>query len=133
MIEHNPNWTEWTEREKIIEFGICSNGDEVTKRVYFDGAIMWTLNNPDPSSNRMLHHTDEPALIDEKGSYWFFNGLLHNYTGPARIWKNGTLEFFIHGKKVDVDLREIAERHQLNPNWTEWTEGEKTIFRLALP
>ena len=44
-----------------------------------------------------LHRSDGPARIWADGSKeWYINGKLHRTDGPARIWANGIKEWWIN-------------------------------------
>jgi len=46
-----------------------------------------------------LHNESGPAIIYEDGTKkWYYNSKLHNESGPARIDENGDKYWYIHGK-----------------------------------
>lgn len=86
---------------------------------------------------------DKPAIVWNGGICdWYENGFMHRTTGPARIYPRRSriwtpeLEhqhWTVWGNFVSRDrIFELLERHQISLHWREWTEGEKTIMRLAL-
>lgn len=84
------------------------------------------------------HRIDGPAetFFGRDGSVlketWYANGKKHRWDGPALIdYENGTEEWWVDGKRMD-NLPEILENCQIEGPFTEWTEGEWTILRLAL-
>lgn len=46
---------------------------------------------------------DEPAVSNKKAKRWYYKGLPHRDNGPAVIYPNGTLRYYIYGKEIDED------------------------------
>jgi hypothetical protein len=83
---------------------------------------------------------DNPAIVWNGGARdWYDNGVMHRVTGPARVYSSSrTLEeehreWTVRGKYFPYQkILDLLEHHQIPLNWREWSEGEKTIMRLAL-
>jgi hypothetical protein len=63
---------------------------------------------------------------------WYANGKKHRWDGPAVVdHENNKEEWWVDGKRME-NLPEILENCQIEGPFTEWSEGEWTILRLAL-
>ena len=92
------------------------------------------------------HSTSEkPAVIFFNGlNAWYDNGVLHRDFAPAQIMHakpivNGSGTFLgwerwaTNGKIIpSEEVQEIMALHQLNPDWSTWTDSEKLVMRLAI-
>ncbi len=65
--------------------------------------ILHTNKHGDP------HCEDGPAVINDKGEYWYCNGVYHCTTGPAIRRKDGTAEWYISGLAI-LDGKTFQER-----------------------
>jgi hypothetical protein len=91
---------------------------------YADGSRHWCVDDK-------LHRIDGPAIEYADGSKrWYVYGKRHRLDGPAVEYADGSKHWYVNGKRIDE--KEIMDRHQLNPDWTQWTDAEKTLFRLAV-
>ncbi len=81
-----------------------------------------------------LHRLDGPAVEFASGSkFWYQNDQWHRLDGPAIEYADGTKFWYVKNKNIDIEIiRSIIENHELNPDWREWTDGEKLIFRFAV-
>ena len=60
-----------------------------------DGVSAWTIPY---SHGRWLHREDGPAYVDispDGETAWYFNGAVHRIDGPAVVWNNGTVEWWL--------------------------------------
>ena len=66
------------------------------------------LNNP----HKYLDENNE-EFMDLCGNKFYRNkqGELHRLTGPAVIWEEGFLEYYINGEKLNVDNQKDFERY----------------------
>jgi hypothetical protein len=65
---------------------------------YFDKPGNW-IEEGWPVYER-LHRLDGPAIIWHNGDLdWYLNGRRHREDGPARIWSDGTQEWWIEGQR----------------------------------
>ena len=62
-----------------------------------------------------LHHEDGPAVISPAGTKsWYQNGLRHRIEGPAiELYDRINHEYWINGKKIDIDSKTILTLDQL--------------------
>jgi hypothetical protein len=91
---------------------------------YKNGRKEWRLNGK-------LHRIDGPAMEWISGTkQWFINGKLHRTDGPAIELASGSNSWWVNG--IEIDIEQIISNHELNPDWTKWTEIEKMLFRLAV-
>lgn len=80
--------------------------------------------------NGLYHRENGPATIDANGSTaWFIHGQRHRLDGPARIWADGDEEWWINGGNITKEFTQWSEKSNI-PNWKNWTEHDKLLFRL---
>jgi hypothetical protein len=107
-----------------------------------------------------VHRANGPARIDNKVEQWYFMGEHHRIGGPAEIfsfggrswWENDQRhrldgcpavispyhhtdmlnlpQWYVRGKLIDHFA--IFKRHDLDPDWTKWTEAERLLMMLAI-
>ena len=85
-------------------------------KVYDGGSEFWYLDNE-------FHREGAPAIVNHKTGYkaWYQHGKLHNEHGAAVRLIDGTLEFWLNGRKfggsvswqIDLDDRRKAEEAAL--------------------
>lgn len=46
---------------------------------------------------------DEPAVVTEYCSIWYYNGLIHRENNPAIVYHTGAVVWFHHGKISRID------------------------------
>jgi hypothetical protein len=84
------------------------------------GNLYWYQNN-------LLHRDeDRPARIDENSLLlWYQNNKWHRSSGPAVIYPSGTLEWWINGEDITLEVRKWLAR-------TKWqgTPEQITEFKL---
>lgn len=51
-------------------------------------------------TNNSPHCTDGPSIVNDKGEFWYSNGVYHCTTGPAIRRKNGTVNWIIDGRHI---------------------------------
>ena len=60
------------------------------------GTVMWFAKN-----TTTLHREDGPAIIRQNGSMaWYINGKRHRIDGPAIIWEDDTYEWWLNGNDI---------------------------------
>ncbi len=91
---------------------------------FADGSKEWWINDK-------RHRTDGPACEYTNGSkFWYVNDKRHRNDGPAVEFADGTKEWWVNGIEIDID--QIILTHELNPDWTQWSDSDKVLFRLAV-
>lgn len=79
----------------------------------------------------VFHRLDGPARTWADGSEeWWVNDQLHRLDGPAILRTNGAEEWWINGKEMSATVKQFFVECSINPNWKEWTDEEKVLFRL---
>ena len=92
--------------------------------IYADGRQHWYINGEIHRDN------DLPAVITENGNQeWYNNGVLHRLYKPAIINANGTQYWCINEKNITDEVNDFIKEHDL-PEWTEWTELHRILFRM---
>ena len=78
-----------------------------------------------------LHRSNAPAIVWEQGNQqsWFYFGQLHCLEGPA-IRKCHHIEWWIFGKSITTNVIQWQQQIDI-PHWSQWTDTEKTLFRLT--
>jgi hypothetical protein len=105
--------------------------DDYPAVIMSDGMMFWFRHGE-------MHRDEKPAVIWRNGNEdWLLHNKLHRWDGPARVRfdktgrsVNETSQWYANGESINIE--EIIDHHQLNPNWKEWTDGEKMIVRLAV-
>lgn len=89
------------------------------------GLQLYTNVDEDP------HREDGPAVIYSNGQQeWWFNGKRHRSDGPAIIG-NGFQEWWLNNNRIlNSIVEEWLSEFSINPNWKEWQDEEKVLFRL---
>jgi hypothetical protein len=77
-----------------------------------DGTRMWY------DTNGKLHRDgDLPADVCRYGSqYWYQHGIRHRETGPAVIWSDGDVQFWLNNDEYSIDewAEEVGmRRHEI--------------------
>jgi hypothetical protein len=89
---------------------------DLPAEIWPDGSLFW-------KKNGWLHRDgDRPARIEPGGNLsWYQNGELHRTSGPARIWKNGKLEWWIRDKNITLEVH----------TWLADTKWRGTLEQIA--
>ncbi len=121
IIEENFEYVDGTKRWLLNEKLHRTDGPAVE---YSNGTKRWYLNGK-------RHRTDGPAVERADGSkFWYVNDKPHRIDGPAIEWADGTKAWWVNGIEIDID--QIILTHELNPDWTQWSDEDKVLFRLAV-
>lgn len=83
-------------------------GTEVSEEQFMSGSVQidveeneefckaWVKTNAVANSDQIIYHRiNGPALISSRGQFWFVNGNRHNENGPAVVWSDGTVEYWL--------------------------------------
>ena len=77
-----------------------------------------------------LHRLDGPAYIGADGYHaWLQNGVLHRLDGPAWIGADGDQAWWVNDRDISTEVAEWMTRMEIPP-YDEWTDVEKTLFRM---
>ena len=57
----------------------------------------------------IYHNPYGPAYITESSTRYFIQGKLHRLDGPARIWANGDVEYYINNTFAGSSKKELYE------------------------
>jgi hypothetical protein len=78
------------------------------ERENFTGIVKWHDNSISYIKNNLCHREDGPAYIGCYGTKaWYFEGLLHNLNGPARIFPDGREEYWVYGNPTTKEAIEF--------------------------
>jgi len=59
---------------------------------------------------------------------YYLNGKLHREDGPAVIYPNGIIEYFLNGKNITIEVEEWIEENNIPK---VWTNSHKILFKLT--
>ena len=75
------------------------------------------------NEQEQLHRIDGPARIWTDGSReWYLNGKRHRDDGPAVIWSDGHEEWYVHGQRHRVDGPAVIYLNGLQKWWVNGQE-----------
>lgn len=76
--------------------------------IYGDGDIRW-FNRNGVDTYFGYHNNYGPAVIGVHGSkWWYVNDKLHRLNGPAKMWSDGNVEYWINGKYYNTYLEYLV-------------------------
>ena len=105
------------ESKGFIGWGWSSDGEHIHRLKHM---YRFRYVDNELKTDRMYHRTDGPAIIwDDGTTAWFFNGFLHNLSGPAvidvsekfKVWVVNDRLHRIDGPAVEFDDNGADEWH----------------------
>jgi len=62
--------------------------------------------------------------------FYYLNGKCHREDGPAIIWKDGKVLYFINDKNITKEVNDWIKDNNI-PDYKLWNNSHKILFKLT--
>ncbi len=69
------------------------------------------------------------SLLEDGSREWYVEDKLHRLNGTAIIFADGSQEWYVSGRCVSGEVKQWLIEQNL-PDWPDWTDKEKMMFRM---
>lgn len=104
--------------------GICHRNNDLPTEIYPDGTRIWIKNG------NIHRDNDLPAIIKNNSLAWYQNNQLHREKGPARIYtQSGVIFWIIRDRFINPAVDKWIKKNKLS-SYETWNETTWALFRL---
>jgi len=62
---------------------------------------------------------------------YYLNGKRHREDGPAVVWDDGTIKYFINDKEITKEVKEWIIENNIPEDCKDWNKSDKILFKLT--